>query len=238
MNKNPIKNLDLKSKFLRFRKGEFYKSPVFLNKQRLETLTDGVYSIVMTLLVISLQVPSFNKAEDINEILLLEKLYDLLPQFYSYFLSFAILAMLWLAHHFVFHRHTKSIDRIVSHLNSLYLAFVALIPFSTAFLATYFYTTIGVFLYGLNILLVSSVNMIILLYIWKAKHIDNGIINSRLKTQARIRIGSIILTSALGMIFAFIYTPISIGLYLFAVLFNLIPGTLTFLEDLFGFRIK
>lgn len=218
--------------------GEPHNKPIILNKARLETLTDGVFAIVMTLLVIELHVPVFEIGEAVTNQKLMEKLEDLIPNVLAYFLSFAILSMFWLSHHFVFHKHTKNIDRIISHLNNVYLSFLALIPFSTGLLAHYYNQSIAVAIYGLNILFVSLFNSLMVIYIWRAVHIDNGVIPSRVKTQARIRIGSIVLTSLLGIILSPFYPMVSLGLYIFAVIFNVLPGTLTFVEQLFGFKIK
>jgi uncharacterized membrane protein len=206
--------------------------PVLLEKNRVEALSDGVFAIAMTLLIIEIKIPVIKTDQDNLFQALLSGLSHLLPDIFSYFLSFAIIGMFWMSHHFIFQKHAKKIDRNLSHLNNLYLSLIAFIPFSTHLLAKYFNISLTVAIYGLNIFLASLISISLLLYMWKSNHIDNGDLTQKLKNEAKLRLGVITFCSLLGMFFAFIYSPISIFLYVFSVVFNIVPGFINLAQEI------
>src|ERR671929_1050706 len=78
-----------------------------LSKQRVELLTDGIFAVVMTLLVLEISVPRISSHNAIGSAAagteLLSGLFDLWPKMLSFGISFIILAIYWLAHHRQFH---------------------------------------------------------------------------------------------------------------------------------------
>ena len=65
------------------------------SKARLDTLSDGVFSVAMTLLVLDVRLPEDFHPRDGNE--LVEALIGLWPKFFPYLLSFGVLGLRWLA---------------------------------------------------------------------------------------------------------------------------------------------
>jgi len=86
-----------------------------MNKTRIEALSDGVFAIVMTLLVIDIKVPTF--ATEVSDSEIWAEIYHLLPIFGSYVLSFAVLTMYWVSHQFLITYMAKNIDRNLSYIN-------------------------------------------------------------------------------------------------------------------------
>lgn len=123
-----------------------------LPTNRIETLSDGVFAIVMTLLVLELEVP--NIPEGADHLAFLEEFLKLWPTFFNYFLSFIILGVYWIGHHKQFH-YIQVSDRILLWLNIFFLMFVALIPFSTSLLGTYPDRYAPIFVYTLNMIIVA-----------------------------------------------------------------------------------
>lgn len=64
-----------------------------LNKQRLEAFTDGVYAIVITLLILDIRIP------DVAAAGLGPALVRMLPQVLTYVLSFFVVGLYWVANH-------------------------------------------------------------------------------------------------------------------------------------------
>lgn len=63
-----------------------------ISKNRLEALTEGVFAIVMTLLVLEITVPQIlSHKPDVVEVKLSKRLLDLWPKIFSYVISFIIL---------------------------------------------------------------------------------------------------------------------------------------------------
>ena len=96
---------------------------------RVVAFTDGVFAIAITLLVLGLDVPT--SADDLTEALV-----DQRQSLFAYALSFAVLGRLWLSHH-AFFGGLHSFDRILIVLNLLYLAWIAVVPFTSELLGNY-----------------------------------------------------------------------------------------------------
>lgn len=104
-----------------------------INARRIETLVDGIFAIAMTLLVLGITIPSVTNPTEAS---LYQALYDLLPNFYSYFISFILLAVFWRINHLQFNR-IKRADGTLLWIIILWLLFVALVPFSAYFVGEY-----------------------------------------------------------------------------------------------------
>jgi Predicted integral membrane protein len=103
-------------------------------RTRLETLTDGIFAIAMTLLVLSLEVPTL--PANPTTIVINNYIFNtLLPQIGIYIISFAILGSFWL-NHYIFYG-IKHVDNSLQWINILWLMSIAIVPFSTALMSNY-----------------------------------------------------------------------------------------------------
>lgn len=100
---------------------------------RTVALSDGVFAIALTLLVLNITVPVLAPGHHQN---LGHKLLDRRSEYGSYALGFAIIALLWVRHHSLF-RVLDRIDGRITALNLIYLGFVAFLPFPTRVLGLY-----------------------------------------------------------------------------------------------------
>jgi uncharacterized membrane protein len=101
------------------------------NTIRTEALSDGVFAIAMTLLVLDLRVPDHETGS------LLIGLLRQWPGYVSFLASFLYIAVIWTNHHGAF-RRIASIDRVLSWANMGVLLGAVLLPFPTAVLADAF----------------------------------------------------------------------------------------------------
>lgn len=97
-----------------------------LHKGRLEAFSDGVFAIIVTLLVLELKVPVV--AEEHNSAALAQALLALFPKFMGWVMSFAIVAIFWVNHHRFFNL-LQHADNGLLWLNSLFLMLLSFIPF-------------------------------------------------------------------------------------------------------------
>jgi uncharacterized membrane protein len=97
--------------------------------KRIEALTDGIFAIAMTLLVLTLDLDGIVRG--LSSAKLHQFLLSQSDKFYNYALSFILLAVFWIIHQQQFH-HIKKVDWKLLWLNIFMLMFVALIPFSTS----------------------------------------------------------------------------------------------------------
>ncbi len=123
----------------RFAQGE-------LRLARIEAFSDGVFAIVVTLLVLELKVPPLHDHGSVSE--LGHQLRDLLPKFLSWIISFVIVCKFWLNHH-----HLLGLARHADYgmvwLNALFLMSQSFIPFPTAIMGEYPGNPLAVSMFGL-----------------------------------------------------------------------------------------
>jgi TMEM175 potassium channel family protein len=119
---------------------------------RLTSLSDGVFAVAMTLLVLDLRVPVGIAASKASEHGLWDALLKLGPSFAAYLLSFTMLGTFWLAQHTLLSIFERC-DRTLTWIHLGFLFVVSLLPFSAALLAHYVHLRLAVGAYWLNILL-------------------------------------------------------------------------------------
>ncbi len=129
-----------------------------MNKQRLEAFSDGVYAIVITLLILDIRIPEVDPA------LLGTALVSLLPQLFTYILSFFVVGLYWYAHHQV-SAQIKQINNGFILLNLIWLLFVSVLPFPTSLLGRYPLQPIPLAIYGLMLILVNLMGFLISYYL-------------------------------------------------------------------------
>lgn len=97
----------------------------------MEGLTDGIFAIAMTLLVLELKVPDLPKSASSRE--LLESIGHEAPAFFSFFVSFLYCGLLWVMHHLAMH-FVRHLQIALVWLNLLFLMSISVMPFSCALL--------------------------------------------------------------------------------------------------------
>ena len=100
---------------------------------RTVALSDGVFAIALTLLVLNITVPSLAA---VHRGELGRQLFHRHSELSSYALSFAVIGLLWVRHHTMF-RVLNRIDMRLTVLNLFYLSFVAFLPYPTRVLGLY-----------------------------------------------------------------------------------------------------
>ena len=124
------------------------KTTRWVSSDRQKALADGTFAIVMTLLVLELAVPVLHDASNVE---LTRALAAMWPKFIAYTLSFLVLGVYWLIHHFLFDNITYY-DARLAWLNIIFLLFVALIPFTTSLLGEYLLQKTPAIIYGIQLL--------------------------------------------------------------------------------------
>jgi uncharacterized membrane protein len=104
------------------------RRPLSLRTARLEAFSDGVFAIAITLLVLEISVPAGSEKDLLGAVL------DQWPSYLAYFVSFASVGAIWLAHTAVT-EYLDHADRWLMRLNLLLLLFVSFLPFPTKLLA-------------------------------------------------------------------------------------------------------
>jgi uncharacterized membrane protein len=118
--------------------------------ERIAALSDGVFAIAMTLLVLELKVPGHESAPSEFELWRTLKQYS--PHFATYVMSFLTLAIFWHGQQAQLNSLARS-DRNFSMIQMAFLAAVAILPFSTSLLGEHITLRIALLIYWLNLAL-------------------------------------------------------------------------------------
>jgi uncharacterized membrane protein len=178
------------------------------NIQRMEALSDGVFAIALTLLILDIRVPI--REHVVYEKDLIIEFGKLTPKLLTYFLSFMTLGIFWTAHSSQFHFIEKS-DRNLNWINLAFLLFVTITPFTTAFLSEYITFRFAVLIYWLNLLLLGLMLNRLLNYAYKHHYFKTHVGEKDEIRKAMMRRGKIAQSMyAIGAFLCLIDTYLSI----------------------------
>ena len=110
------------------------KTRYLMKPDRLWALTDGVFAIAITLLVIEIAIPLVEAEGGADE--LLDALIDRWPSFLSYLLGFLAIGVWWLSIHSM-GTLLEHVDHIFLTLGIVFLLGIGFVPFTAGFLAEY-----------------------------------------------------------------------------------------------------
>jgi len=120
------------------------KQTVF-STARLKSLSDGVFAIAMTLLILDLKLPPLDLTTDRG--VFTADLVAQIPRFISWILSFAILCRLWIINHGLLSTGTTRSRRFMTW-NLVFLGAIAFIPFPTSLLSEHHDEVLSVFIFS------------------------------------------------------------------------------------------
>jgi uncharacterized membrane protein len=138
--------------------------------ERIGALSDGLFAIAMTLIVLEIRVPELGQHTDGA---LLGALGELAPRFVTYLLSFLTLGIFWNGQQTQLSYIDKG-NRDLAWLELLFLAVIALFPFTTSLLAENFDLRVALGLYWLNIFLSGTALWLIWTYAERAGLVREG----------------------------------------------------------------
>jgi uncharacterized membrane protein len=117
-----------------------------VGRGRVEALSDGVFAIVVTLLVLEIKVPHVGDHD--SSAALARALVALGPKFVSWVISFVTVCVIWMNHHRLF-KLMGRVDHGLFWWNANLLLWISFIPFPTALMGDYPANRLAVSFYGL-----------------------------------------------------------------------------------------
>ncbi len=123
------------------------------NIERIAALSDGIFAVAMTLLVLDLHAPAAALVRDNGG--LIRALGPLAPKLGVYVMSFLTLGIFWVGQQTQLNFLTGA-DRDLAWLHLMFLFFVTMIPFSTALIGEFIVYRAALLIYWLNILLLGA----------------------------------------------------------------------------------
>ncbi len=189
---------------------------------RLEAFSDGVFSIIVTLLAFNLKAPELK--DEASNPDALRQLLRLVPDFLGFTLSFTFIAIIWVNHHQFFHSVKKTTAKLL-WLNNLLLFWICFIPFPTAFVGKHPAQPVAVALFGVVFFLASSSFTWMRYYATYQAHLLNDDIPEDEKKQAfrRTIVGPF--AYLLTILVSFVSVWVALALNFATALFYFVPVT-------------
>ena len=215
------------------RKGHFYAGekgkmdstsrPFELGKNRIEALSDGVFAIAMTLLILEFRVP--NLPPNAPNVEVMPALFALWPKFATYVVSFISLGVFWIGHHNMYHAIRRA-DRVLLWFNILFFMFVSFLPFSTSVLNAFMQTQIAPLFFGANITIIGWILFFQWTYANSQPDMLAGFVTPEYRTLVKSRMLTVPVVTTLTMLIAFWSVEISLAIYLLLLPLYMLPGKL------------
>ncbi len=186
---------------------------------RIETFSDGVLAINITLLMFELKAPEFK--ETYNSRMLFVMMLRQWPAYMAFLLSFGTIFVIWVNHHRMFNMIRRSDARFM-YYNGLLLLLTSLIPFTTNVLAKYITTSATELSAGLSMALFGAITGTLYLmwnYATKDYHLlKRPSANVRVRT---VRNGLLISTGVYGLsvLVAMLFPFVSLLIGIFMVVY-------------------
>jgi uncharacterized membrane protein len=187
-----------------------------MTKNRLEAFSDGVFAIVITLLILDVRFPA-------DKPLTLETLLHVGPHVLAFVLSFVIVGVYWVSHHNMLH-FIRQVDRQLLWLNLVLLLLIVFIPFPAALLGQHPDNALAVALYGGNLMLVNAAGTAMWLY--ATSHPDlaaEGVTPAFARFVAMLHSAPILVYGA-AIALAHWYVPLSLVLFAAVPAFFILPN--------------
>ena len=181
-----------------------------MSHTRLDQLSDGIFAIVMTILVFQIKLPSL--ASPIDNQTLWHEITKLLPLILSYILSFALLFTYWRAHHFFISIYAKNVDPLLTNINALFFMLISLVPFSSSILGLFSNNELSVIIFGTHIVLIGMTLYWMRRYVLFSPHIQNPEISHREIHGSTVRTLAPVVFAIIAMPLAFYSMELSLVL--------------------------
>jgi uncharacterized membrane protein len=190
----------------------------------LATLSDGVFAIAMTLLVLDLKLPATEAIHQERE--LQAALIALAPRFLMFITSFLTLGIFWIAQRTQL-GYLSHGDRHFAWAQIGFLACASLLPFSTTLLAEFAGLRTALLVYWLNLFMLGALLYLSCAYADRANLVtDKDSIRLHAAMKQRIVVGQALY--ALGALLSFVSSYLALGFILFLQInFALAPPVLS-----------
>jgi uncharacterized membrane protein len=132
---------------------------------RVLALSDGVFAVIITLLVLDIQVPELTQGQSLTE-----ALQEVRPSLTAFVITFLLTGQYWLGHRDLFALIRRT-DRGLVWLNIVYLLPVCLLPFAAGLLGRYDQEPVALHLYGLVLMAIAVMRVVIWLYATSRPHL-------------------------------------------------------------------
>ena len=169
------------------------------NPVRIINLTDAVFAIIMTLLVLEIKIPE----EPPHSIQALLSAYGI--KIVAYIMSFSVTAVYWMSHKLIF-SNVKKINTTFLWLNIVYLMIASLIPFVAGLIGTFPFEKNSLIFYATILTLLATLRLIMYTYVTSKKELLYSYVSVKIRGKI-IKSMALAALSFFGSIFIAISYP-------------------------------
>ncbi len=187
-----------------------------MEKSRLEAFSDGVFAIVITLLILDIRFPEVDYSQ------FAKALVSMLPRILMYIMSFIIIGLYWVSHHNSM-QVVKKTDRGFLWLNILFLLCVSFIPFPTSLVGRYPFQAWPIIIYGSTLIVCNLIGTVMMFYLQYHPHLATSEFSQKyVRRHTPIHIGinvsylcAILLAHSFPLMSYLIYVAVVVALIVF-----------------------
>ncbi|MER5931509.1 TMEM175 family protein [Streptomyces sp. NPDC002054] len=190
---------------------------------RVEAFSDGVFAIVITILVLEIKVPEEHGSD------LWHGLWAQWPHYAAYVVSFLVIGVMWVNHHTIF-GHLRRVDRPLLFLNLLVLMVVSVIPWTTSVLAEHLKdgeaAKVAAILYSAWTVVYALAFSAFWWYVTRVGHLFHEHVDKDRARATRMRFGLGAIAYPITVILSFISAPLALGAHFLIAIYyaaNQIP---------------
>jgi uncharacterized membrane protein len=132
---------------------------------RVLALSDGVFAIILTLLVLEIHVPDLGQGESLKD-----AIREVRPSFVAFLISFVVVAISWAGHRDLFSLIQRT-DRMLVWLNILYLLPLSILPFGASLIARFDRDPVALRMYGIVMVAIAATRVGIWAYATGRAHL-------------------------------------------------------------------
>jgi len=183
-----------------------------MSKGRLEAFSDGVFAVIITIMVLELKVPHGGDWEALQ---------PLVPVFLTYILSFVFLGIYWSNHHHLLHL-TDRINGGILWANLHLLFWLSLVPFVTGWMGEHRAAALPTAIYG-TVLLMAGVAYTVLQAAIVRHQGPGSKLFAAVEHDVKGKVSLVFYASAIPL--AFVNPLIADGIYILVALMWLVPDS-------------
>jgi uncharacterized membrane protein len=174
---------------------------------RVKAFTDGVFAIIITILVLEIGIPS-----ELPEQSLRDAIAEIGPELLAWVISFFIVGMYWVWHRDLFNQ-VRFVNRDVVWLNLLFMMPVALIPFAASVLGEYHDEPVALHLYGAVLTVTAVLRWLLYGYVMRRPELLWAPPGTRRRRIGALLAGAPIVVYVVAMLVADVAPSVSLLLY-------------------------
>jgi len=175
--------------------------------ERVKAFTDGVFAIIITILVLEISVPA-----ELPEQSLRDAISETGPELVAWVISFFIVGMYWVGHRDLFNQ-VRYVNRDVVWLNLLFMMPAALIPFAASVMGQYHDEPIALHLYGVVLIATALLRWLLYAYLMRRPSLLWEPPGTKRRRVGALLAGAPILVYLVAMLVAVVAPTVSLLLY-------------------------